>query len=150
MAVRFRNLSTTPDDAISTWPSEAVLTVLERGDLGDLRRLRDAIAVDPWGPIARKTEEVLSHTRPYGVAELMDSAIARARVRAEADERATVAAELRGLIELSGLSRADFAGRVGTSRSRLSTYASGKVVPAATLMVRARRVAESSAAASTR
>jgi transcriptional regulator with XRE-family HTH domain len=35
----------------------------------------------------------------------------------------------------------DFAERTGTSRSRLSTYMSGKVMPSAALMVRMRRVA---------
>ena len=39
------------------------------------------------------------------------------------------------------LDKQDFAERIGTSRSRLSTYMSGKVVPSATLMVRMRRVA---------
>jgi transcriptional regulator with XRE-family HTH domain len=35
----------------------------------------------------------------------------------------------------------DFAERTGTSRSRLSTYMSGKVVPSAALMMQMRRVA---------
>jgi DNA-binding transcriptional regulator YiaG len=41
----------------------------------------------------------------------------------------------------SGLSRQDFALRLGTSRPRLSTYMSGKVTPSASLMLRMRRVA---------
>jgi transcriptional regulator with XRE-family HTH domain len=48
---------------------------------------------------------------------------------------------VRTLVAGSGLSKRDFAERIGTSRSRLSTYLSGKVVPSATLMVRMRRVA---------
>ena len=39
------------------------------------------------------------------------------------------------------LEAVSFAERIGTSRSRLSTYMSGQVVPSATLMVRMRRVA---------
>ncbi|MGF1647054.1 MAG: helix-turn-helix domain-containing protein [Kineosporiaceae bacterium] len=39
----------------------------------------------------------------------------------------------------SGLTSTEFASRIGTSRSRLSTYASGRVVPSAALMVRIRR-----------
>jgi ribosome-binding protein aMBF1 (putative translation factor) len=88
-----------------------------------------------------QVEEVLSHSRPYGVAEAMETALARARERAEASERAAVASEIREAVERSGLSQAEFASRVGTSASRLSTYASGKVTPSATLMVRIRRVA---------
>jgi transcriptional regulator with XRE-family HTH domain len=52
-----------------------------------------------------------------------------------------VAAEVRDIVGRSGLSKQDFAERIGTSRSRLSTYMSGKVVPSAALMVRMRRVA---------
>ncbi len=139
MALTFRNVTASPDDPVASWPTEAVLTTLERGDLGGLRRIRNAINVDPWGRTARQVEEVLGHTRPYGVAELMEAAIAAARAEADAAERAAVASELRSLVAESGLSRADFARRLGTSRSRLSTYLSGTVVPAATLMVRARR-----------
>jgi transcriptional regulator with XRE-family HTH domain len=51
-----------------------------------------------------------------------------------------MAAEIRDLVSESGLSAQDFAERIGTSRSRLSTYMSGKVVPSATLMIRMRRV----------
>ena len=42
----------------------------------------------------------------------------------------------------SGLSRADFGSQIGTSASRLSTYASGKVTPPATLMLRIRQLAD--------
>jgi transcriptional regulator with XRE-family HTH domain len=52
-----------------------------------------------------------------------------------------VTSEVRDLVASSGLSKQDFAGRIGTSRSRLSTYLSGRVVPSATLMVRMRRAA---------
>ena len=53
-----------------------------------------------------------------------------------------MAAEIRSLVDRSGLSQQDFADRIGTSRSRLSTYMSAKVVPSAALLVRMRRVAE--------
>jgi transcriptional regulator with XRE-family HTH domain len=72
----------------------------------------------------------------------METVLSRARERAEASERAAVAAEIREAVRLSGLSRAEFASRIGTSASRLSTYASGKVTPSATLMLRIRRVAD--------
>ena len=53
----------------------------------------------------------------------------RARELAIDSEREEVASEVRDLVARSGLSRQDFAERIGTSRSRLSTYMSGKVVP---------------------
>jgi len=72
----------------------------------------------------------------------MELVIARARAGAAAAERAAVAAEVRGLIGRSGLTRAELASRIGTSASRLSTYASGKVTPSAAPMARMRGVAE--------
>lgn len=141
MPLTFRNLTTAPEEPLERWPSEAVTTALERGDLRDLAHLASAVTADPWGRTARQIEEALGHTRPYGVAELMEAAIRRARWRAQSAERAAVAAELRELIAQSGLSRAEFASRMGTSRSRLSTYVTGTVVPSAALMVRARGIA---------
>jgi transcriptional regulator with XRE-family HTH domain len=70
----------------------------------------------------------------------MEAVLVRARTRAEHRERAEVAAEIRQAIERSGLTRAEFASHLGTSTSRLSTYATGKVTPSATFMVRMRRL----------
>lgn len=142
MPLAFRNLTVTPDTPVPEWPTEAVQAALERGDLADWHRIVVAIQADPWGRTARQLEEVLSHSRPYGVAEAMQTVLSRARQRAEANERAAVAAEIREAVERSGLSQAEFASWIGTSASRLSTYASGKVTPSATLMLRLRRVAE--------
>ncbi len=141
--VRFRHVTTNPDDPVSTWPTEAVHAALERGDLDDWGRLTAEIGREPWGRTARQVEEVLSFDRPYGVAELMDEVIARARARAAVSERLEVAQEVRDAIARSGLSQAEFASRLGTSPSRLSTYATGRVTPSAALMVRIRRVAGS-------
>jgi DNA-binding transcriptional regulator YiaG len=142
VALAFRNLTITPDAPVSEWPTEAVQAALERGDLADWHRIVAEVGADPWGRTARQVEEVLSYSRPYGVAEAMDAALSRARQRAEASERAAVADEIREAIKCSGLSRAEFASQVGTSASRLSTYVSGKVTPSATLMLRIRRVSD--------
>ena len=136
MALAFRNLAITPEAPVSQWPTEAIQAALERGDLADWHRIVTEIQTDPWGNTARQVEEVLSHSRPYGVAEAMETAVSRARNRAEATERAVIAAEIREAIGHSGLSRAEFAAQIGTSASRLSTYVSGKVTPSATLMLR--------------
>lgn len=141
MPLAFRNLTTSPDDPVSTWPTEAVQAALERGDLGDWQRIAAELRRDPWGTTARQLEEVLSHARPYGVADAMETVLARARARADARDREEVAVEVREAIADSGLSRAEFAARIGTSVSRLSTYATGRVTPSASLMVRIRRLA---------
>lgn len=141
MAVTFRNVQASPDEPVTTWPTEAVQAALERGDLTDWRRLAAEIRRDPWGPVARRVEEVLGHSRPYGVADVMELVVSRARADAEERERAAVAAQVREAIDRSGLSRAAFASRIGTSPSRLSTYATGRVTPSAALLLRIQQVA---------
>jgi ribosome-binding protein aMBF1 (putative translation factor) len=143
MALAFRNLTISPAEPVSLWPTEAVQAALERGDLGDWHRVAAEMRRDPWGRTARQVEEILTHSRPYGVAEIMETVLSRARQLAEADERMAIAAQIREAVERSGLSQAEFASRIGTSASRLSTYAAGKVTPSATLMLRINRVAGS-------
>lgn len=139
MTVRFRNVEVDPTSPLKTWPYEALVTLIERGTVSDWSRLTRAIAGDPWGPVARQVEEYLSYSSPYGVAPLLSRAIARARDDSAQQERAAVAAEVAELISRSGLSVADLAERIGTSRSRLSTYRSGRVMPSAAMMHRIRR-----------
>jgi DNA-binding transcriptional regulator YiaG len=136
----FRNVTASPDDPVAEWPQEAIQTALERGSLSHWRRLAKAIRAEPWGPVARRVEEVLTYSRPYGVAKAMERIVARARDAAEASERRAVADEVTRLIEKSDLTRTEFASRIGTSTSRLSTYATGKVTPSAALLVRMRSV----------
>jgi len=140
-ALKFRNLTVSPDDPVETWPFEGVLAAVERGTLPDWRRLARAIQADPWGTVAQQVLEAVRLARPYGTTELLEGVVARARKLAADSERGEVAAEVRRLVNDSGLSQKDFADRIGTSRSRLSTYMSGKVVPSAALVVRMRRVA---------
>ena len=137
----FRNVDVSPTDPVSAWPLEAIQTALERGGLGDWRRLAATIQADPWGPVARRIEEVLAYSRPYGVAPAFERAIGQSRAAAEAAEREAVAGEVREMVDRAGLSQAEFASRIGTSASRLSTYVSGKVTPSAALLLRMRRVA---------
>ena len=140
-ALKFRNVDASPDDPVETWPFEGILAAVERGTLPDWDRLATAIRADPWGPVAQQVLEAVRLSRPYGTTELLEAVVARARRLAMDSERDTVASEVRDLVGRSGLSKQDFADRIGTSRSRLSTYMSGKVVPSAALMVRMRRVA---------
>jgi DNA-binding transcriptional regulator YiaG len=139
-ALKFRTIDASPADPVETWPFEGILAAVERGTLPDWRRLATVIRADPWGPVAQQVLEAVRLSRPYGTTELLEGVVARARELAVDSERAAVASEVRDLIDRSGLSQQDFAARIGTSRSRLSTYISGKVVPSAALMVRMRRV----------
>lgn len=141
MAFAFRNIDASPDDPVESWPFEGVLASLERGGLPQWRRLARAIADQPWGQVARYVEQAVAVSHPYGVSELMTDLIVEARRDAEASERAEVAAQVREIIAAAGVTQSQFASDIGTSPSRLSTYASGSVTPSAALMVRMRRVA---------
>jgi predicted XRE-type DNA-binding protein len=140
-ALRFRNLTASPHDPVDTWPFEGILAAVERGTLPDWRRLADVIRADPWGPVAQQVLEAVRLSHPYGTAELLEGVIGRARQMAIDSERNEVASEVKRLVSDSGLSQQGFADRIGTSRSRLSTYMSGKVIPSASLMVRMEHVA---------
>jgi DNA-binding transcriptional regulator YiaG len=139
-ALKFRNIDASVDDPVETWPFEGILTAVGRGTLPDWRRLAAAIRADPWGPVAQQVLEAIDISRPYGTSELLTTVIEHARRDAADAERDEVAGEIRDLVARSGLSRQDFALRLGTSRPRLSTYMSGKVTPSASLMLRMRRV----------
>jgi hypothetical protein len=136
--LRLRNVDASPDDPVETWPFEGVLAALERGTLPDWQRLAAAIVDEPWGDVARQVEEALALDLPYGVGPLTRATLEHVRGERATAEREEVAREIRRLLVDSGRSRANFASRIGTSTSRLSTYLSGSVTPSAALMVRMR------------
>jgi DNA-binding transcriptional regulator YiaG len=140
-ALKFRNINASPDDPVETWPFEGIIAAVERGALPDWRRLASVIQADPWGAVAQQVLEAIHLSHPYGTAELLEGVIDSARQLAIDSERGEVASEIKRLVGRSGLSQQEFANRIGTSRSRLSTYMSGRVMPSAALMVRMRRVA---------
>jgi ribosome-binding protein aMBF1 (putative translation factor) len=76
------------------------------------------------------------------VSALFALAIEHARNSVEQADRAEVAARVRDAVGTSGLTKADFAKRIGTSASRLSTYLTGQVTPSAAMLVRIERTAE--------
>ena len=121
MAVAFRNVDVDMAAPIDTWPYEALVTLIERGTIRDWAVLTAEIRRQPWGEVARQVQEYLQHQSPWGVGPLLSRAIVAA-------------------IDASGLSQGQFARRIGTSASRLSTYRSGAVVPSATLLVRIERL----------
>lgn len=145
MNLAFRNVEGSATMPVEEWPYEALVAAIERGSITDWLPLIRAIEQSPWGRVARRVEEYLGYAKPYGVGPLLSRSITRARATAEAREREAVAARVRSLTSASGLSSEQFARAIGTSRSRLSTYASGKVVPVATLLVRMETVSATEA-----
>jgi hypothetical protein len=140
--LRFRNLAIDPSAPVEDWPEEGIQAALERGSITDYRRLAAAVRADPWGPVSRRIEHVLTYSRPYGSGALMRLVIDRYRTRAEAAAKAEVTRQLAEALAATGLTQAAFASRLGTSASRLSTYLSGEVTPSASFLVRARHLVE--------
>jgi hypothetical protein len=127
--LKFRNIDASPDDPVETWPFEGIVAAVERGTLPDWRRLAAAIRADPWGPVARQLLEAVGLARPYGTTELLEGVVERARKLAADSERQDVASEVRNLVGRSGLSKQDFAERIGTSRSACRPTCPGRSCP---------------------
>jgi len=141
VSLSFRNVDAGPSDPVETWPYEAMVTAIERGTIHDWAKITAAVRRNPWGEVSRALEDYLAYAEKSGVTELLRRVVRESRAEAESSDRQKVAARVRQLIRDSGLTAAKFASRAGTSASRLSTYASGKVVPSATMMLRLERVA---------
>lgn len=147
MTLRFRHVDADPCDPVDTWPYEALVTAVERGSLGDWRRVAAVIYADPYGEVSRSVEDYLGYAEPTGQAALFRLVVDGARAALEDEERAEVARRVRAAVAASGLSRREFAAAVGTSASRLSTYCSAKVTPSAALLLRMEAVSARRAAA---
>lgn len=136
MTVRFRNVDASPTDDVTTWPYEALVNVIERGLVGDWQPVFTELRHRPWGTVARRVEHIAATTTDVAAGRLFAMAVERARADTERAERAEVASRVRAAIDASGLTAGEFASNVGTSASRLSTYATGKVTPSAAMLLR--------------
>ncbi len=140
--LRFRNLTISPADPVEEWGVEGLLAAVDRGSLPDWRRITEAVKAEPWGPFTTQLLQALELAEDRGVRKTLERAVLHARADVEQAARREVRRRLATLVRESGLTAAEFAVRLGTSPSRLSTYLSGKVVPSAALVVRAERITE--------
>ena len=131
-----------PDQPVEFWPTSAIRSALQGGDIETWKRIATALKRDPYGRTARQVEEVLEGARPFGIAKALWEVLERARVHLEANERAEVARHVRLLIERSGLNQHEFAARIGVEAEILATYLDGSVSPSAALMIRIRRLSD--------
>src|SRR5262249_4949643 len=91
-------------------------------------------------------EQAVTLADDTGVAATLRRTLAHSRQDAEAAARAEVRRRLQALVDQSGLTAAQFAQRLGTSASRMSTYLTGKVVPSAVILVRSEAVCQAARA----
>jgi hypothetical protein len=136
--LKFRNITATPDSHVAEWGVEGIATAIERGGLAHLRRIAHEALSDPYGGVALDLEQAIA-VADSPLAGLMGELLERARSgpRGEAANRVLLA------IAQSGLTAREFAARLGTSSSRLSTYATGKVMPSAAALISMERLARS-------
>ncbi|OBA64376.1 hypothetical protein A5647_02490 [Mycobacterium sp. 1100029.7] len=130
------------DQPVEFWPTSAIRTALQGGDIDTWKRIAAALKRDPFGRTARQVEEVLEGTRPYGISKALWEVLERARTHLEANERAEVARHVALLIERSGLPQQEFAARIGVAPQDLASYLDGSVSPSASLMIRIRRLSD--------
>lgn len=130
------------DRPVEFWPTSAIRSALQTGDITTWQLIVVALKRDPYGRTARQVEEVLEGTEPYGISKALSEVLTRARAHLEANERAEVARHVRVLIERSGLSQQEFSSRAGVPADTLSEYLDGTVSPPASLMIRMRRLSD--------
>jgi len=130
------------DRPVEFWPTSAVRTALETGDITIWQRIVVAIKRDPYGRTARQVEEVLETAAPQGISKALNEVLVRARSHLEANERAEAARHVQLLLERSGLGEQEFASRIGVAREDLTAYLDAAVSPAASLMIRMRRLSD--------
>jgi hypothetical protein len=127
---------------IEFWPTSAIRSALETGDITVWQRIVVAIKRDPFGRTARQVEEVLEHTEPLGISKALSEVLVRSRQHLETNERAEAARHVRLLLDRSGLSEQEFASRIGVPSADLAIYLEAEVSPPASLMIRMRRLSD--------
>ena len=131
-----------PDQPVEFWPTSAIRSALQGGDIETWKRIATALKRDPYGRTARQVEEVLENSRPYGISKALAEVLDRARAHLEANERNEVARHVRVLIERSGLKLPEFASRIGVPVDELGAYLDATTSPSASLMIRMRRLSD--------
>ena len=127
---------------VEFWPTASIRSALETGDITIWQRIVVAIKRDPYGRTARQVEEVLETAAPQGISKALNEVLVRARSHLEANERAEAARHVQLLLERSGLGEQEFSSRIGVSREDLTAYLDATVSPAASLMIRMRRLSD--------
>lgn len=116
--------------------------LIDHGNVELWRRQLSAIAAGPWGPHGERLLKFADEADLPAVKLSVDQAIRYYKKTYEKDEKDAVAHEIHELVRASGVTQREFSQYIGTSASRLSTYATGVVTPSAAMMLRIRRTAQ--------
>lgn len=107
--------------AVESWPTVAIRSALQGGDIDTWKLIAAALKRDPYGCTARQIEEALEGTRPCGISKALWEVLERTRIHLEANERTDVAGHMRLLIDRSGLNEQEFAARIGVAPEDLAS-----------------------------
>ena len=118
--MKHRHLSYAPESSAETLPSAALVDLLERGDLSDWQPLLAAIARNPNGALAQRTQVLVDRFPMYGTSTLMRTWIDRVRAVARRADTAQAEVRLKDLRRSMGLTQAQLAHRMNMSQSDLS------------------------------
>lgn len=125
--MKFRNLDASPEDPVSTWGVEGMLTAVDRGGLSQWRRIAAAVREQPYRDAARDLEQALVLAESAGAVALLKHALESART----SDKDRFALEFRSVLDQLGMTHQAAAEFLGTSRSRISSYCSAAVMPSA-------------------
>lgn len=115
--------------------ADELVALLEQGSLVEWRQHLQRLATSPWGPYAESISDLADAAgRPA-----IHTVLAWCRAWGHEREREQIARHVQHLVALSGVSQRQFAARIGTSPSRLSSYIRGSVTPSAALFLRIQR-----------
>ncbi len=120
-------------------PAEIAAAIDERG-LESWRSILETIGDDPWSPVAQDLTRTIPTSSDKGAATALREALLLVRKRTERAEQKDVASRVAEYIASTGITQRAFSARIGTSPSRLSTYANGSVTPSAAMMLRIAKV----------
>ncbi|GAB3526157.1 helix-turn-helix domain-containing protein [Arthrobacter monumenti] len=141
MSLKFRNLNVSPQDPVENWGFEGLLAAVDRGAVPEWRRITHAVRINPRGKVAGELREVIAVAEDISIAAVLARILDEAVKDEDELDKKAAAGAMRAAFQESGMTRAQFAERLGTSASRLSTYLNGKVTPSAALLLRAQRIA---------
>ena len=137
-ALMFRNVDADPTDPLDTWPHEAFQAAIEHGLLADWRLIAHHIDARPFGAAAATLAEVLEYVDDSVGEFLLRDRLEKARARAVQAAIDGEVRELGRLLSTSGLTQRELARRIGTSKSRLSTWLGGKQTPSMPVIAKIR------------
>src|SRR5699024_831342 len=123
MALAFRNITATPDDPVREWGFEGMLAALDRGGLDDWSKLARAVVAEP------ELEQDLLEALDSAETEAGSAYVRLLVAHLKRSPQQIALGRLRTAFHKTRFSQAEVARRRGTSRSRFSTYLSGKVTP---------------------